>query len=207
MVTYLSSKKELQAVKLSAADIFNRLKTAYGFKYDRPLIDLLGAEQSAFSNWKRRDKIPYEEIITRCNISLNWLFRDQGPMFTTEETSTPADTTTEKEPTPAQVVEPSETYQGEVQKEEAQEDDNFSMVVTEFYDAETMRQFPPEEMVLRARIIELEKEVYALQIRLEQTEKLLTMIAKTETPEKQPEKQNQPKPTKKTEKEKEEIHA
>jgi hypothetical protein len=57
-------------------EIINRLKMKLGFTTDRELYDLMDVKQGTFTNWRSRNKIPYEEIITICVIkkfNLNYI--------------------------------------------------------------------------------------------------------------------------------------
>ncbi len=48
------------------SDITDRLKKELNYKNDKQLYDLMGVGQGTFSNWKTRNTIPYEEIISLC---------------------------------------------------------------------------------------------------------------------------------------------
>jgi hypothetical protein len=57
-------------------EIINRLKTKLGFTTDKELYDLMDVKQGTFTNWRSRNKIPYEEITTICVIkkfNLNYI--------------------------------------------------------------------------------------------------------------------------------------
>jgi hypothetical protein len=57
-------------------EIINRLKTKLGFTTDKELYDLMDVRQGTFTNWRSRNKIPYEEITTICvnkNFNLNYI--------------------------------------------------------------------------------------------------------------------------------------
>lgn len=56
--------------------IFNRLKKEFHFNTDKEMYDFMGIPQGTFTNWRRRNKIPYEEINTICikyNLNLNFI--------------------------------------------------------------------------------------------------------------------------------------
>lgn len=58
--------------------LIEKLKKFYGVKTDIQLARELGINQSTLSNWKRRNVLPCDVIITKCeNVSLDWLFRDE----------------------------------------------------------------------------------------------------------------------------------
>jgi hypothetical protein len=57
-------------------EIINRLKTKLGFTTDKELYDLMDIKQGTFTNWRSRNKIPYEEITTICvnkKFNLNYI--------------------------------------------------------------------------------------------------------------------------------------
>ncbi len=62
--------------------IINRIKLHLGIKTDSEFAEFLGVKQPAISNWRRRNTIDYELIITKCNdINANWLLTGQGEML------------------------------------------------------------------------------------------------------------------------------
>ncbi|SFV51102.1 phage repressor protein, putative [hydrothermal vent metagenome] len=69
------------------AEIIDKLKdviseTTIGKKvFDKDVADVLGIPQATFATMKKRNSIPYEEILEFCalkKISVNWLFFDQA---------------------------------------------------------------------------------------------------------------------------------
>ncbi|OCW73122.1 hypothetical protein BAZ12_00560 [Elizabethkingia miricola] len=62
--------------------ILNDIKTHLGFKTDTDFADFLGIKQNTLSNWKSRNTIDYELIITKCDdINANWLLTGEGEML------------------------------------------------------------------------------------------------------------------------------
>lgn len=61
--------------------IIDRLKSAKNIRYDIDVAELLGLTQSAFAERKRRNSVPYEELMQLCDeegISYDWLLDDKG---------------------------------------------------------------------------------------------------------------------------------
>lgn len=57
-------------------EIFNRIKNELRFSTDREMYEYMGIIQGTFTNWRRRNSIPYEEINTICinnNLDLNYI--------------------------------------------------------------------------------------------------------------------------------------
>ena len=76
-------------------DVVERLKTilaesALGKKvFDKDVAEALNIPQGTFASMKKRNSIPYEEILEFCalkKISVNWLFFDQAVDMLKEET-------------------------------------------------------------------------------------------------------------------------
>jgi transcriptional regulator with XRE-family HTH domain len=64
----------------SLDDVINRLKQTFNTNKDKEIADLLGVTNQAFANWKNRNKIPYEEIISLClreNIDLKYIINGE----------------------------------------------------------------------------------------------------------------------------------
>uniref|UniRef100_UPI0040483943 helix-turn-helix domain-containing protein n=1 Tax=Aliarcobacter sp. TaxID=2321116 RepID=UPI0040483943 len=58
-------------------DILNRLKESLSIKTDMELAEKLDLSSGVISNWKARNKIPYNEIFTICennNFDINYIF-------------------------------------------------------------------------------------------------------------------------------------
>lgn len=47
-------------------EIIKRLKEKLNYTTDKELYELMGIKQGTFTNWRSRNKIPYEEITTIC---------------------------------------------------------------------------------------------------------------------------------------------
>lgn len=57
-------------------EIENRLFKTFNVSKAKDLAEILGVTQSTYGNWRQRDKIPYDEIITICvkdNIDVNFI--------------------------------------------------------------------------------------------------------------------------------------
>lgn len=68
-------------------DIAERIKIELGFKTDKELYDFLGVEQGVYSNWKRRNKIPYETITSLCfekNLNLKYILSGDSKYLKTQ---------------------------------------------------------------------------------------------------------------------------
>jgi DNA-binding transcriptional regulator YiaG len=64
----------------SLDSVINRIKETFNINKDREIADLLGVTNQAFANWKSRNKIPYEEIISLClneNIDLKYIINGE----------------------------------------------------------------------------------------------------------------------------------
>ncbi len=62
-------------------EIINRIKEALNLKSDTALAEVLEMSQSTFAERKRRESIPYEEIIRLCDkmmLSMSWVFYGEG---------------------------------------------------------------------------------------------------------------------------------
>ncbi|MCH8030009.1 MAG: helix-turn-helix domain-containing protein [Candidatus Dadabacteria bacterium] len=61
--------------------IIERVKSAKNIRYDIEVAELLGMTQSAFAERKRRNSVPYGELMHLCDeegISYDWLLDDKG---------------------------------------------------------------------------------------------------------------------------------
>lgn len=57
-------------------EILIRLKEYYNLKNDKEIALKIGVEQQNITNWKNRNKIPYEELISLClkeNINIKYI--------------------------------------------------------------------------------------------------------------------------------------
>lgn len=89
----MSHQKEIEMLVLS--EIIEKLKDVVsesmpGKKvFDKDVAHILNIPQSTFATMKKRNSIPYEEILEFCalrKISVNWLFFDQAVDMLKEET-------------------------------------------------------------------------------------------------------------------------
>lgn len=72
--------------------IVDKIKKFKGLKSDTAVAESLNLNQSTFAERKRRNSIPFEEIINFCDsegISLDWLILDRGTPKGTQAGSTP----------------------------------------------------------------------------------------------------------------------
>lgn len=56
--------------------IFNRLKNELNLTSDKEMYDFMNVIQGTFTNWRRRESIPYEKINSICienNLDLNYI--------------------------------------------------------------------------------------------------------------------------------------
>lgn len=57
-------------------EIFDRLKSELNYTTDKEIYEFMGVMQGTFTNWRRRNSIPYEQINTICNnekLDLNYI--------------------------------------------------------------------------------------------------------------------------------------
>ena len=65
--------------------ILRDIKKYLGFKKDSDFAEFLGIKQNTLSNWKTRNTIDYDLIISKCEkIDANWLLTGKGSMLKTE---------------------------------------------------------------------------------------------------------------------------
>ena len=92
-MTYILYKRSL--MMLTLAEIIEKLKdviseTKIGGKvFDKDVANALNIPQATFATMKKRNSIPYEEILAFCalkKISVNWLFFDQTVDMLKEQT-------------------------------------------------------------------------------------------------------------------------
>ncbi|MRM85199.1 CI repressor [Riemerella anatipestifer] len=76
--------------------ILREIKKHLGYTKDGDFADFLGIKQNTLSNWKSRNTIDYDLIISKCeNIDANWLLTGKGEMlkqpqgYATEQTPPP----------------------------------------------------------------------------------------------------------------------
>ena len=66
--------------------ILNRIKDYKNFKSDKELADFLDISTQNLSNWKTRNTLDYDIIITKClDIDLTWLLTGKGEMILKNE--------------------------------------------------------------------------------------------------------------------------
>lgn len=66
--------------------IIDEIKKYLGFIRDSELADFLGIGQSTISNWRRRNTLDYELILSKCeDLDANWLFRGVGNMLISDK--------------------------------------------------------------------------------------------------------------------------
>lgn len=53
-------------MQLNISEIIKRLKISLNTKLDKDLYENMGVSQGTFSNWKKRNAIPFENIISIC---------------------------------------------------------------------------------------------------------------------------------------------
>lgn len=57
-------------------EIINRLKESLKIGTDKQVYELMNVKQATFTNWRTRNKIPFEEINTICvdkNLDINYI--------------------------------------------------------------------------------------------------------------------------------------
>ncbi len=75
----MNIKKSIQKQNVNFSDIIEKLMKFFDVANTKDLSARLEVNYATFSTWIRRDKIPYELLITLClkqNISLDWLLLD-----------------------------------------------------------------------------------------------------------------------------------
>ncbi|MCH2451513.1 MAG: helix-turn-helix domain containing protein [Gracilimonas sp.] len=61
--------------------ILDRLKKAYGLKYDTEIADFLGKDPSTISTWRRRGTVDYTTIFSKCHdINANYIIYGEMPI-------------------------------------------------------------------------------------------------------------------------------
>lgn len=69
-------------------EIIERIKNTFNIEKDKDIAELLEVSHQVFGNWKSREKIPYEEIISLClkkDIDLKFILNgtiDEGKIKT-----------------------------------------------------------------------------------------------------------------------------
>lgn len=67
---------------MDKALILNEIKLYLGFERDTDFAEFLGIKQNTLSNWKARNSIDYDLIISKCEeINANWLLTGEGNML------------------------------------------------------------------------------------------------------------------------------
>lgn len=60
----------------------NEMKKLYKIKKDTDFANFLGISQSTLANWKARDSMDYDLVISKCDkINGNWLITGEGDML------------------------------------------------------------------------------------------------------------------------------
>jgi hypothetical protein len=70
--------------------VLDRLKVLKGVSKDREIAELLVVKADTLSQWKNRNKIPFEVINNFCNlqnVSLNWVYFGKGDIYLNEQKS------------------------------------------------------------------------------------------------------------------------
>lgn len=60
--------------------VIDRIKKTFNVNKDKEIADILGVTNQAFANWRNRNKIPFEEIISLClreNIDLKYILNGE----------------------------------------------------------------------------------------------------------------------------------
>ena len=66
--------------------IIDEIKKHLGYTRDSELADFLEIGQSTISNWRRRNTLDYELILSKCeDLDANWLFRGVGNMLISDK--------------------------------------------------------------------------------------------------------------------------
>lgn len=66
--------------------IIDEIKKHLGFTKDSELANFLEIGQSTISNWRRRNTLDYELILSKCeDLDANWLFRGVGNMLISDD--------------------------------------------------------------------------------------------------------------------------
>lgn len=68
-------------------DVINRAKKAFKIKDDKELAEFIGMSAGSFSNRKRAQSLPYEELLivaNKQNVDFNWLMTGEGSMYKNE---------------------------------------------------------------------------------------------------------------------------
>lgn len=71
-------------------EIFNRLKDKLNFKTDKEMYEYMGVAQGVFTNWRRRETIPYKEINSICineQFDLNYILNGKKQNELIEKTN------------------------------------------------------------------------------------------------------------------------
>lgn len=71
-------------------EIFDRIKKELNFNTDKEMYEYMGVIQGTFTNWRRRNSIPYEEINTICinnNLDLNYIFNGNKTKLNEKKTN------------------------------------------------------------------------------------------------------------------------
>lgn len=69
-------------------EVFNRIKEVLKLKTDKDMYEYMGVIQGTFTNWRRRNKIPYEEINSICikeKLDLNYILNGESNKLAMED--------------------------------------------------------------------------------------------------------------------------
>lgn len=69
--------------------IFNRLKQIKGMESDAQLADFLGVTAATLSNWRRRNSLDYDVLLSKCeDVDLNYLLFGEQKAYSTNQSDT-----------------------------------------------------------------------------------------------------------------------
>jgi len=91
-LTYLNKGLIMNCFSNIVEEIKNIVSNEFGSKkvFDKDVADILGISQMNFATMKKRDKIPFTELLDFCaqkTISINWLLYGQSPESLVEATN------------------------------------------------------------------------------------------------------------------------
>lgn len=66
--------------------ILDRAKASFGLSTDTQLAEALGVSPQTLSNWRKRNSLDFELLLTKCeNTDLNWLVKGDEPLDETAD--------------------------------------------------------------------------------------------------------------------------